>query len=271
MRLAFAPKQAGFTLVELVIVIIMLAILGVAVSHYIGFGTLLYRDVAARENILNSARFAIERLNREVRASLPNSQQTSNNGHCLRFVPVVASSQYLELAVAPAAPSNTVKAFSLVQDSFDASHRLAVYALNSEDIYGASSTTLKAFSNYSPTGNSGEFSFASPVRWPLPSPSQRLYVVERPVRYCVLSNGNLQRDVLSWASESPPEQVLDTSLMAEQIQLLPVSAANYQPPFAVSEATLSRNGVVKLFLNFSSDDGAESLVFHHAIHIQNVP
>ncbi|MCE2572123.1 PilW family protein [Motilimonas eburnea] len=275
MAFAISPKQGGFTLVELVIVIILLAILGIAVSHYIGFGTLLYRDVAARENILNSARFAIERLNREVRSSLPNSQQITNNGNCLRFVPVVASSQYLELAVAPAAPSNRVTSFALdgyiFQASHRLSHRLAVYALSSDDIYGASSTTLKAFSDYSDSVNPAEFSFASPVRWPLASPSQRLYLVERPVRYCVLSNGNLQREVLSWASESPPEQVLETSLMAEQIQLLAITAPNYQPPFAVREATLSRNGVVKIFLNFVANEGAESLVFHHSIHIQNVP
>ncbi|MFO6423241.1 PilW family protein [Motilimonas sp. KMU-193] len=271
MRNFVIPKQGGFTLVELVIVIIMLAILGIGVSNYIGFGTLLYRDVAAREKILNSARFAMERLNREVRASLPNSQQISNNGNCLRFVPVVASSQYLALAVAPAAPSNRVEVFAFENYSYDARHRLAVYALNSDDIYAVSSTTLKAFADYSKSGELGEFSFASPVRWPLASPSQRLYVVERPVRYCVLSNGDLQREVLTWASESPPEQVIASSLMAQNIQLLPVTAPNYQPPFAVSEATLSRNGVVKLFLNFSADDGAESLVFHHAIHIQNVP
>ncbi|MDO6524150.1 type II secretion system protein [Motilimonas sp. 1_MG-2023] len=271
---ALYGTQRGFTLVELVIVMIILAALGIAVTNYLGFGTELYRDVAEREKILNSARFAMERLNREIRGSLPNSQQISNSGNCLRFVPVVASSSYLELPVSPDAPAAVAKVFAFDQYSFSAEHKAAVYALSSDDIYSASSSTVLPVTGYTLAASGSdvdELALAAASLWPLPSPSQRIYIVSRPVRYCVLSNGDLQREEMRWASETPPEQIINSSLMAQGIRLLPATAADYQPPFAVTEATLSRNSVVKLFLNFSRDNGAESLVFHHAIHIQNVP
>lgn len=263
----------GFTLVELVIVMVILAALSVAVTQYLGMGTELYRDVAEREKILNSARFSIERLNREIRSSLPNSQQVSNGGHCLRFVPVVASSSYLELPISPDPASNQAKIFQLQPYTFSSTHKAAVYALSTDDIYSASSRTVLPITGYtSPvSGSVAELALVADTLWPLPSPSQRIYIVDRPVRYCVLSNGDLQREEMGWASETPPEQIMSSSLMAQGIMLLPVSASDYQPPFAVTEATLSRNSVVKLFLNFSRDNGSESLVFHHAIHIQNVP
>ncbi|RJG49982.1 PilW family protein [Motilimonas pumila] len=265
-------NSRGFTLVELVIVIIMLAILGVAVTNYIGFGTLLYRDVAEREEILASARFSIERLNREVRASLPNSQQTSNDGNCLRFVPVLDSSTYVDFPISPnvASDNGSLIAFNQYQFSPNQGQQISVYNLNASDIYSFTPTSLVGVKSYTPpsSGNIASLEFTSTIRFPLASPSQRVFVVARPVQYCV-SNGQLTRTVSSWPTETGVPNI--SSLMAENITVLNATDPNFQPVFEVIEADLSRNGMVKIFLNFSRDGGAESLVFHHGIHIQNVP
>ena len=72
MRILLA-KEKGFTLVELVTVIVILGVLAVSTTSFIQFGTKSYTDAVDREEITSTARFVIERLNREVRNSLPNS------------------------------------------------------------------------------------------------------------------------------------------------------------------------------------------------------
>jgi MSHA biogenesis protein MshO len=60
----------GFTLIELVMVILLLGILAAGVTSFIGLSTQTYLNVTERDEIISTARFALERLNREVRNSL---------------------------------------------------------------------------------------------------------------------------------------------------------------------------------------------------------
>ncbi|MBL4899232.1 MAG: type II secretion system protein, partial [Colwellia sp.] len=55
----------GFSLIELIVVIVILGVLATSVSTFISFGTQIYTDAKDREQVVSSARFAIERLNRE--------------------------------------------------------------------------------------------------------------------------------------------------------------------------------------------------------------
>ena len=63
----------GFTLIELVMVILLLGIMATFASQFIGIGTQIYGDARSREQLMSDARFAMERLNREVRDALPGS------------------------------------------------------------------------------------------------------------------------------------------------------------------------------------------------------
>jgi len=42
-----------------------------------------------------------------------------------------------------------------------------------------------------------------------------------------------------------------------------------KPPFKVNEATLQRNAIINISLEFLNND--ESIVFNHEIHVENVP
>ena len=98
-------RARGFTLVELVMVILLLGVMATFSSQFIGIGTQIYGDASRREQLMSDARFAMERLNREVRDAVPGSVRVEDEGGgaqeqgaCLRFWPIATAGRYLETA-----------------------------------------------------------------------------------------------------------------------------------------------------------------------------
>ncbi|MGL5286554.1 MAG: PilW family protein, partial [Aeromonas sp.] len=63
----------GFTLIELVMVVLLLGILATFSTQFVSISTRIYGDASAREQLMSDARFALERLNRELRDAVPGS------------------------------------------------------------------------------------------------------------------------------------------------------------------------------------------------------
>ena len=81
------PRQRGFTLIELIVVIIITAIVAGMVTVFIRAPVQSYLDVAARAELADAADLATRRITRDVRLALPNSVRVTNN----------ESGSYLEL------------------------------------------------------------------------------------------------------------------------------------------------------------------------------
>ena len=266
-------KSSGFTLMELIIVIIIMGVMSVGIAGFIKLSTQTYLNVTERDELLANARFAVERLNREVRNAVPNSMRERSNTitRCLEFVPIIASTVYTEIAVAPEPVANTIAVIPFkISDSVDYNCNdcgdvVMVYPLDDVEVYQVHSDAVgKAFEikGY-PATDSSEIELKQTVVFAEDSPTNRAYIFNSPVSYC-LNGGTLKRYVgYGFAIEqSLPPLTGSNSLMAQNVDFASSS-------FTVVPASLKRNAVVQIKLNFTRD--GEQVVFDNAIHINNIP
>ena len=110
----------GFTLIELVLVILVLGIVSTSVTSFIRYGAEIYQDVSGRDKQISDSRFVIERITREIRNAVPNSVRVFKRlVACVEFIPILASSSYVDIPVLPDDASDTVTIDSLVARIFD--------------------------------------------------------------------------------------------------------------------------------------------------------
>ncbi len=86
----------GFTLVELIAVIVILSILASMGASFVVNIMDSYQATQRRALLLNKARPALERITRQLRGALPYSARLAAGGRCIEFVPIAAGGSYLD-------------------------------------------------------------------------------------------------------------------------------------------------------------------------------
>jgi len=266
-------KASGFTLMEFIVVIIIMGVMSVGIAGFIKLSTQTYINVTERDELLANARFAVERLNREVRNVLPNSMRTLSNGttNCLEFTPIIASTVYTDIPVAPEPIANSIAVIPFkVSDSVDYNCNdcgdvVMVYPLDDTDVYQVhNDTSGKAFEikNY-PATDSSEIELTQAVVFTEDSPTNRAFIINSPVSYCLNGSTLTRYEGYDFSAvQSLPPLTGSNSLMAENLDFASSS-------FTLLAASLKRNAVVQIKLNFTRD--GEQVVFDNAIHINNIP
>jgi MSHA biogenesis protein MshO len=302
-------KTLGFTLMEMIIVLVLLGVLSVGITSFIGFATQSYVNVSERDQLISTARFAVERLNRELRNALPNSIRTAaiqddqgnTTTQCLQFVPIVATTTYTTLPVLSTGPANSIDVIPFVDvnganyvcnNNGACNDQVIVYPLTQVEVYADRNVNigkvfnLGIFNLATDTNNTDaigpiiaggfwQLSIANTavinnaVTFAALSPTNRLYIANEQVTYCVTANNNeLNRynEAIGSNLNLPMivSETVNESLMAEDIII-----ANNQLPFIFNQAALTRNASVQINFHFQRDD--ENIVFNHTIHISNVP
>jgi MSHA biogenesis protein MshO len=260
----------GFTLLELVTVIILLAVVSISVTNYLRFGADIYADVTGREQLLSETRFVIERMTREIREAIPNSVRVRQSGtvQCAEFVPIQGSSSYIDIPVFPEAASASL---NLVQHNVAAidADKIIVYPLQASDIFGGDPTTDtsgKAFSFATApgTGTSSEILILdNAVRFDSDSPTERYYLAKNAVSFCIDSlTKQISRYDGYWpgAIQAAPPAIAGV-LMADNI--------SNATPFKYSGSTLTTNAIIQLTIETLRDE--ETITFYHEVHLINVP
>ena len=236
-------KNSGFTLIELVIVIIVLSAIGIATSSYISTGVSIYTDISERDKELNSTRFVMERLRRDILNALPNSLSVSADKQCLTFTPIIKSSIYsYDFPLSPlTAVSATVATVS--DYTFSTGDKAVVYLLDESEL---SSSKVQAISSLS----GEQITFASTASFPLGSPSKRFYII------------NKQKSYYFTASELKLADSCGASINS-------LMAENINGEFEISQPTLHRNGLAKVTFNLDFD--GQGVPIEQTLHVNNVP
>ncbi|WP_420913196.1 PilW family protein [Aeromonas salmonicida] len=274
-------RASGFTLVELVMVILLLGIMATFTSQFIGIGSQIYGDASSREQLMSDARFAMERLNREVRDAVPGSERIEttdgvwvDTGPCLSFWPISTSSRYVALNRAISGSSATLELVMATPASAANPLDVDTTAVKKDDqlivfpVPDKNAGSLTAGCDYgrcvakvtdvlTPVSGAQTIRYTSAESLAGLSPGSRVYFAREQVRYCA-EGGALYRatSVLSGASSTMP---LGT-LMAESLR----TGSFYRE-------TPAFNAEGEFGMRFVFERKGESVTFNHKIEVFNVP
>lgn len=269
--------SSGFTLVELVTVLVLLGISVVGLSTLLGNMSGIYLQSTQREQLLGQSRFVLERLNRELRDAVPNSLRVSNSGSwsCLEFVPFSAVMRYRTIALRP----DTLMTMDVVnQDpafSAAAGQWLLVYPTSPADIYAVSSQKVQLHNAPQPDDGDNNsatrrLQFSQAFGFGTASPATRAYLLSSPVSFCALGNEIRRYEGYGLQSSQPvPGSGLSNgALMARQIS----NDLATRPVFELLPDALTRNSLVQIQLELTSEqDSGTVLSYSHLVQVSNVP
>jgi MSHA biogenesis protein MshO len=271
----------GFTLVELITVIIVLGVVSVGISGFIRTGVQIYSDVTERDQLLGDSRFVVERINRELRIAVPNSARIKANNagniQCLEFVPAEWVSFYTILSVVPAL-STTANIVEFANNA--ANFRLQindfaiVYPTSNVDVYDLNNNKRKVITACTVNNNddcneevdpNGIAKLTVSGAFEDHSPASRVYIARKAVSYCAHSNGEIYRK--EDAINTTQTVYSAGTLMAENLKNN--FTQSDEAPFRIYDPTLTRNGLVQILLAFERNE--EIINYSSEVHIPNVP
>jgi MSHA biogenesis protein MshO len=273
--------QFGFTLIEIVIVIVILSILGVGSVQFISFSAQGYVDTVRRSELSSTATIVNEKMTRLLRDALPNSVRITSDNRCIEFIPIIGASRYTQAAF-PGSPSgvsqNTVHMVPL-DNVLSSNGYLTIFPMSSQinSLYSGSdnpgfisletvsfTSTVSGASVYT-FNNSGSFVFQQR------SPNQRVFFTSSPVAFCQSGTElfyyrnygfipNISNLVTNLASTVPNRLLIADKLLANSLI------------FSYLPSSLRRNAIVAYELELQdSSKITETLVVNQEVQIRNVP
>ncbi|MDD2706259.1 MAG: type II secretion system protein [Acidocella sp.] len=273
--------QRGFTLVEMIMVIVITGIIGSIVAVFLRAPIQQYTDVARRADMTDIADTALRRITRDLRLALPNSVRVTGacdgTGSCnLEFIPTHGGGRYRAGsgggAGCPASPGGEEFDFAVADTCFGvlgampvigAGDEIVVYNLGiaGADAYAGNTAATHNRRAASAAGNIVTLTSANAL--PLDSPGRRFHVVSSPVSYVCAPNpanpalGTLTRlSGYGWAAPSGAGNLLAKN----------VSSCRFAYD---AHVVAQRSGLVTMNLGISRD--GETVTLYSATHVSNMP
>lgn len=289
-------SASGFSLIELVAVIVLLGIVAVGSSAFISSSVSIYSDTARRSELSQQGRYAVERISRELRDALPNSVRAGSTGspatdYCLEFMPVLAASSYfngiagvslsaLDIVDQGGFPVGNVAAQNLYAVIFNADNNSPSDADGlSNSIYDAAPTVMTKVDAITDNGDTLNLSFAANHTFIEDSPQRRIYLIDLTAvtSFCARDNylGRYSNYGMSVNQTFPPAGA-GIAQVARAIRLnetnLVTSTSIPITVFEFSPGILNRSALVYLDLRFRDDNNVtEWSRFTQEVFLRNVP
>jgi MSHA biogenesis protein MshO len=281
MRRADPRYARGFTLVEMIVTMVVLAIVGGMVAVFIRAPVAGYRDAVARAEMTDLADTVLRRMARDVRLALPNSIRVLN-GTTIEMLATRTGGRYLAaddgIATAPVLDFiDPALSFTVVGDmpaakqAIVAGDRIVVFNLGpgftGADAYsGGNAAIVQSAAANIVTLQTNPFAVQDP---PLPSPSSRFHVVREAVRYTCIpgagGTGTLMRHSGYGinADVATPIAGGSSALAADNV----VGCT-----FSVVTLGTTRSALVILGITLQAPGSADGpLTLTHQVHVDNTP
>lgn len=259
-------NTAGFTLIEMIIVIAITAIVGSMVAVFLRAPLDSYIAQDRRARLADTADTALRRIGRDIRLALPNSVRVTSVGSVfyLEYLGTRSGGRYR------AQGGGDILDFTTADSGFDvlgpaiamqAGDRIAVYNLG---IPGADAWVGDTLAAYTGAAGSVANIAIAPKLFPLASAGNRFQVVDGPVSYvCDPGAGTLTR---YWGYPIAPVQptafaaAIPRALLATR-----VSACS----FAYQPGVTERGGLVSIALDLT--EAGETVHLYVTTQVSNQP
>lgn len=279
-------RQRGFTLLEMVTVILILGAVGLGLSGFTQSAMQVYLDVVTRDQLLAQSRFAVERMARELHSAVPHSVRITGNTsqHCLQFVPELFSTRYTSVPVQPGAGTQADIVFPVDANGnvypLSRGDTVLVNPGAPADVYDSSNNHIQTVRSCTDDGD-GDcatrddsddiIQLTVTDAFAADSPTATLYLISNAVSYCVTGN-TLVRFVSPITAAQPlgtASQPRLTDKVVNRLSGNPASGSGADDPFVYIPPDAARRGAVQIRLQMG--DGEERLNWHREVHLENVP
>ena len=281
----------GFTLIELIVVMVILGIIVAISTRFISGPTLAYLSSTRRAQMSDVADVAIRRIARDLRVALPNSVRAGASNRFLEYIPTTHGARYR--AEAGGAAGSDHLDFAAADTSFDyigadlagATGHVVVFNTGQRSVGGCANAAGGADAYEGCNRSAISAITASLVsmasrQFRLASPGNRFHVVPAtgPVTLACENVGdangngtgtlrmytNYATGAGDWGAGAPAGA---PAAAGRQVSVL---ANNVSACALVYVSGISAsNGLATLRLAISRE--GETLVLHHQIHVDNVP
>lgn len=294
-----ARSSRGFTLIEMIMVIVITGVIAGMVALFIKAPVDSYIDMARRAELTDVSDTAVRRMARDIRLALPNSVRNPSDGsdQCMEFMPTKSGGRYrvdqssaltgdiLDFTISDASFDMLGLNSSLPASSQIAAGDIVVVYNDAENAYAGTNAVQIAAGGVGAgaTTNTTKLTFVaagatlfSQKRIPTPSPANRFQVLpaaEQVVSYAC-SGGTLFRytrnitaRTTTWARPANCAAMVAGATAAVLATHVSACSISYQPPGSGTGS--GRFGIVSISLALT--ELSETVNLYHQVHVDNSP
>ncbi|ACR14740.1 MSHA biogenesis protein, MshO [Teredinibacter turnerae T7901] len=266
MRRRIIQRDYGFTLVELIAVIVIIAIVAGIGTSFVVSSVNTYKKMEIREKLVARGRASVEQMVRQIRIAAPNTTRVSASGNCVEFMPLVAGVAYYDELPDQANGAPAISAIST--SSLNAGLGTMVYvlvgSLSSAEVYSNAGVRVGLASVVAGGGGS-TINLSGATRFLRNSPQHRLYIADAPKRFCIIGT-----DLAEYRNYTFTTSALTDAMPADATRvLLADNVAAGVRAFSLSSGGVDRNVALLIDLVFS--ERGEQVALNQEVLIRNVP
>ena len=282
--------QSGFSLLELIVVIVLIGILASGAGLLILQPIEAYDDQVRRQQLVDQGEMALRQIARDVRRALPNSVRITpvGAGFAVEMVNTIDGARYRDEVGGEFITPNDTLEFATTDTDFNllgtfntpgvlaAGQRLVIYNTSAAGIYSdaalnnnpgivtTAGTTLTLSTVIPATEDAEHHVNLNPAfQFAQQSPGQRVFVIDGPTSYICnpATNQIVRYSNYAFSAAQPTPPVGGSS----GVVISQLSACN----MTYTPGTSQRGGILTVEITIT--DSGESINLLHQVHVVNVP